>query len=66
MRKVTLHLNGLRAGLGGRCRSHAVLDLRCHRDERLRAREMGISLPNSQRQHRTLHIQKDVLPYALC
>ena len=23
-------------------------------------------LPNHQRQHRTLHIQKDVLPYALC
>ena len=24
-----------------------------------------ISLPNNQRHHRTLHIQKDVLPYAL-
>ena len=23
-------------------------------------------LPNNQRQHRTLHVQKDVLPYALC
>ena len=23
-------------------------------------------LPNNQRPHRTLHIQKDVLPYALC
>ena len=23
-------------------------------------------LPNNQRQHRALHIQKDVLPYALC
>jgi hypothetical protein len=23
-------------------------------------------LPKSQRQHRTLHTQKDVLPYALC
>ena len=23
-------------------------------------------LPNNQRQHRTLHIQKDVLPYELC
>ena len=23
-------------------------------------------LPNNRRQHRTLHIQKDVLPYALC
>ena len=22
--------------------------------------------PNNQRQHRTLHMQKDVLPYALC
>ena len=28
-------------------------------------REIGILLPNNQRQHRTLHIQKDVLPYAL-
>ena len=28
--------------------------------------EIGILLPNSQRQHRTLRIQKDVLPYALC
>jgi len=26
------------------------------------AREIGILLPNNQRQHRTLHIQKDVLP----
>ena len=24
------------------------------------------TLPNSQRQHRTLHIQKDVQPYAWC
>ena len=29
------------------------------------AKEIGILLPNNQRQHRTLHIQKDVLPYAL-
>jgi len=28
-------------------------------------REIGILLPNNQRQHRTLHIQKDVLPYVL-
>ena len=28
--------------------------------------EMSILLPNDQRQHRTLHIQKDVPPYALC
>jgi len=27
---------------------------------------IGILLPNNQRQHGTLHIQKDVLPYALC
>ena len=27
-------------------------------------REIGILMPNNQRQHRTLHIQKDVLPYA--
>jgi len=29
-------------------------------------REIGIVLPNNQRQLCTLHIQKDVLPYALC
>jgi len=29
-------------------------------------REIDILLPNDQRQHRTLHIQKDVLPDALC
>jgi len=28
--------------------------------------EIGTLLPNNQRQHRTLHIQKDVLPFALC
>jgi hypothetical protein len=28
--------------------------------------EIGILLPNSQRQHRTMHIQKELLPYALC
>ena len=27
---------------------------------------IGILLPKNQRQHRTLHIQKDVLPYASC
>ena len=30
------------------------------------ARETGILLANDQRQHRNLHIQKDVLRYALC
>ena len=30
------------------------------------SREIGILLPNSQRQRRTWHAQKDVLPYALC
>ena len=29
-------------------------------------REIGISLPNNQRQHRTVHIQKNVLPYLSC
>ena len=33
---------------------------------RVPLREIGVLLPSSQRQHRTLHIQKDVLPYALC
>ena len=27
---------------------------------------IDISLPNNERQHRTLHILKDVLPYAMC
>ena len=27
--------------------------------------EIGILLPNNKRQHRTLHTQKDVLPYAV-
>jgi len=31
-----------------------------------KTREIGILLLNNQRQHRTLHIQKDVLPYAFC
>ena len=31
-----------------------------------RGKEIGILLPNNQRQHRTLHTQKDALPYALC
>ena len=31
-----------------------------------RKREIGIVLPNNQGQHRTLHIQRDVLPHALC
>ena len=30
------------------------------------SREIVILLPNNQHQHRTLHIQKDLLPYALC
>jgi len=29
-------------------------------------REIGILLTNNQRQHRTLHMQEDVLPCALC
>ena len=28
-------------------------------------REIGILLPNNQRQHRTLHIEEDLLSYAL-
>ena len=30
------------------------------------SRKTVFELPNNQRQHRTLHIQKDVLPCALC
>ena len=29
-------------------------------------REIGILSPKKQRQHRTLHIQKNLHPYALC
>ena len=29
-------------------------------------RKIGIFMPSKQRQHCTLHIQEDVLPYALC
>ena len=29
-------------------------------------KEGGIIVPNSQRQDRTLYIQKDVLPFAFC
>ena len=29
-------------------------------------RDMGNLLPSNQRQHRSLHVEKDVLPYALC
>ena len=38
--------------------------LRC--DWRSARTEMGMLMPNNQRQHRSLHIQKDVLPNALC
>ena len=34
-----------------------------HSSRRRSHREIGISLPNNQRQHRTLHIQENVLPY---
>ena len=44
----------------------AVTRLLRHRIAIRRPEEIGISLPNNQRQHRTLHIQKNVLPYALC
>ena len=36
------------------------------RQLRTNLKEIGILSPNDQRQHRTLHIQKDVLPDALC
>ena len=32
----------------------------------IKKKKIGILLPNNQRQHRTLHVQTDVLPYALC
>jgi hypothetical protein len=38
------------------------------RDERVPDNlfEIGVSLANNQRQRRTLHTQKDVLPFSLC
>ena len=44
----------------------ATTDSACSTPLQHAPREIGILLPNNQRQHRTLHIQKDVLPYALC
>ena len=35
---------------------------RLPRPETRAVREIGVVLPNNQRQHRTLRIQKDVLP----
>ena len=43
-------------------KSFQVFPLRSRAD----SAEIGSSLPNNQRQHRALHIQKDVPPYALC
>ena len=43
-----------------------VLDFTYLERHVLGRRQIGILLPNNQRQHCTLHIQKDVLPYALC
>ena len=37
-----------------------------HGDQPGEFREIGVFLPENPRQHRTLHIQKNVLPYALC
>ena len=28
--------------------------------------KIGMSLPNNQRRHRTVHVKRDVLRYALC
>jgi len=36
------------------------------REWRLHHGDIRILLLDKQRQHRTLHVQKDVLPYALC
>ena len=51
---------GQRGGLRGQLGKHLPIS------RAATAREIGILLPNNQRQHRTLHIQEDVLPYALC
>ena len=65
--------------LGGGCRvgpeqdfERAQLDVRAPPQRTLvgrpfeRLSEICILLPTNQRQHRTLHIQKDALRYALC
>ena len=52
--------------LSNHCR---VSDPRAHHQTRCSRevkKEVGILLPKNQRQHRTLHIQENVLPYALC
>ena len=38
----------------------------CRRPPHPQLLEIDISLPNNKRQHRSLHILKNVLPYALC
>ena len=66
-----LRLGGL-WGLGrGGFRLQNAPYCRCPRQSSVRLQiapgmEIGISLRNNQRQYRTLHVQKDVLPYALC
>ena len=43
---------------------HLLRESRVRTPRHLR-REIGFSLPKSQRQHRTVHVQKDVLPYGI-
>ena len=59
---------GQHAEQTGPTAAHQLLcsDVRSRLFEQVHLREIGILLPNNQRQHRTLHIQKDVLPFALC
>ena len=56
-------------GVVGRVRQAAPVARAFERVELIRDNlqlEIGILLPNNQRRHRTFHIQKDVLPCALC
>jgi len=57
-------VNGCNSCPPGKRLRHAG-ELRCSARGRGKS-EIGILLPNNQRHHRTLHIQKDVLPCALC
>ena len=47
-------------------RNFLLRRLAVHLFNRVSVREIGMLLPNNQRQHHTVHLQKDVLPYALC
>ena len=63
---ILVRRNGIRCGTNIKARTKTVT-CSYSRGPRIlcASREIGNLLPTNQRQHRTLHIQKDVMPYAL-